>query len=413
MKPKTAYNLFRIVVAGIFLLVIPLFIIQYGWWNSITRLYVVCASLFLLYRFTAWFFSELSPLRVYPPLHEPYSIIIPVKDEDPELLLRVVHMAVAQKGRKEVIIGDDGSKVPVSEILKERPDLYERVIVYRSSQNLGKKHLQSVLFRRAKNDLLINIDSDILLDDPHAVQRLIAPLRNRKVGITNGNVEIISPKRSLLTRIQSIMYYGANQVGRKSWGTLGLNPCASGEILAIRKSQFMPFLNEYLYRTFSGIRLTFGEDRLMTNLLLRAGYKSVYVETAKAATPGCETFPKYIKQQTRWRRSGIHESIFFLGFSRNAYLITLISLTMILPLVFTILLTTTITYYIMIGAYFYFIPLFGILVFVNLLADIPMLFEKINRFPDLILFSLFNVFILSPLWIYALFTLDRTGWGTR
>ena len=42
-----------------------------------------------------------------------------------------------------------------------------------------------------------------------------------------------------------------------------------------------------------------------------------------------------------------------------------------------------------------------------------MIIEDYRRLPDLIVFSIFNVLLLSPLEVYALLILDKTGWGTR
>jgi len=53
------------------------------------------------------------------------------------------------------------------------------------------------------------------------------------------------------------------------------------------------------------------------------------------------------------------------------------------------------------------------LIFVTIISDIPLILEDFSRLPDLIVFSLYNILILSPLWMYALFTLNKTTWGTR
>lgn len=413
MKSINIYRIFRIIVAIIFLVLIPVLIFNYYLWTLLTKIYVITAVFFLLYRFAAWFYADFNPPKNYNLSDEPYTLIIPVKDEEPSLFIKAVEMAVAQQGRKEILIGDDGSSIPVGNLLKDYPELYKKVRIFRSEKNIGKKSIQVRLIERAKYDIIVEIDSDVVMQDETTAQQLIAPLQNKMVGITNGYLSLFNPRKKILNRVESIMYYCANQIGRRSWGNFGINPVASGQLLAIRKSYFIPLINEYSNRTFLGNRINFGEDRLMTNLLLRAGYKSVYVESAKSKSVGCESLTKYVKQQTRWRRSGIRESLFLLTFSKNFYLIALVASRLLLPFIFTLLFVTSLLSSVLSG-YFWYIPIIlGILIIVTVISDIPLIMGNYRRLPDLIFFALCNVLILSPLWVYALLTLNKTGWGTR
>lgn len=396
-----------------FILLVPYLILTYSVWNFLTKIYVFFAIFFLLYRFAAWFYAEYNPPKDYGLSNEPFSILIPTKDEEPELFIRCLESAIKQKGTKEILIGDDGSENRISDLLKKYPLLYHNVKIYRVDKNIGKKTMQVHLFHKAKYDIIVSIDSDVVLGDEFTIKKLIAPLNNLKIGLTNGNLCIFDARKTLLNRVQSVMYYCANQIGRRSWGNLGFNPVASGQFLAIRKSYVMPLLNEYLTKKFLGNKINFGEDRLMTNLLLREGYKSVYVELARTKSVGCETTAKYVKQQTRWRRSGIRESLFLLNFSKNPYLFTLVFSRLILPFIFTVLLTTSLAYALVAGYWWHMPLIISILVFVTIISDLPMIIEDYHRLPDLIVFSIFNVLLLSPLWVYALLTLDKTGWGTR
>ncbi|HLC97353.1 MAG TPA: glycosyltransferase [Candidatus Nanoarchaeia archaeon] len=410
---KRIYRLFRI-SALLFFFVFPVYLLfHYHFWNLLTRIYVVAATLFLLYRFVAWFYADVNPPKKYVLSPEPYSIIIPVKDEDPTLFRKVVDMAVQQNGEKEVLIGDDGSKTAIKILLSKYPELYKNVKVFRSEKNRGKKHTQVRLIERAKYDVIVEIDSDVVLENEKVVQSLITPLQDKMIAIIAGNVRLFNPRKTVLNRIQSMMYYCQNQIGSRSWGNLGFNPVASGQLLALRKSVFMPFVKEYLNKTFLGNPITFGEDRLMTNLLLRGGYRSVYVAVAKARTASCETWKKYFKQQVRWRRSGIRESFFLLAFSKNPYLLALTFSRLVLPFVFTVLLATSLLSSLLVGYWFYIFIIFGVLILVTIISDIPLLLENYRRLPDLLLFALCNVLVLSPLWLYALLTLDKTTWGTR
>jgi cellulose synthase/poly-beta-1,6-N-acetylglucosamine synthase-like glycosyltransferase len=413
MNSKTAYNIFRVLVALIFILFVPYLMLHYGLWEFLTKVYVVSAIFFLLFRFTAWFYSEFHPAKDYGVSKEPFTLMIPVKDEEPELFIRSVRSAVLQKGEKQILIGDDGSESKVEDLLRYYPDLYHNVTIIRADKNIGKKAMQIRLMNMAKYDVLVSIDSDVVLLDQDTILKLIAPLKNKKIGLVNGDLCIFDARKTFLNRVQSVMYYCANRIGRKSWGNLGFNPVASGQVLAIRKHVFQKVLHEYQTKTFLGNKINFGEDRLMTNLLLREGYKSVFVEAARTKSVACETVAKYVKQQTRWRRSGIRESLFLLSFTKNPYLFAIVASRLVLPFVFTVLFVTSVLFSFIAGLWWFIPFMIALLIFVTIISDLPMIFEDVRRLPDLIAFSLFNILILTPLWIYALLTLTQIKWGTR
>jgi hyaluronan synthase len=77
----------------------------------------------------------------------------------------------------------------------------------------------------------------------------------------------------------------------------------------------MPVVREVLERwerqTFLGVPCTYGEDRALTNLILGAGYDSVYQRTAIVHTVVPETYRKLCKMYLRWDRSYIREEFRF------------------------------------------------------------------------------------------------------
>src|SRR5690606_15856453 len=68
------------------------------------------------------------------------------------------------------------------------------------------------------------------------------------------------------------------------------------------------FLDEWLEQKFLGRNCTFGDDRSLTNFILRK-YKAVYSVEARAETVVPDTFRKYLKQQQRWKKSWVRETL--------------------------------------------------------------------------------------------------------
>ena len=62
-----------------------------------------------------------------------------------------------------------------------------------------------------------------------------------------------------------------------------------------------------------GISQHIGDDRVLTNELLRAGWRTVYQSTALVVTDAPNDWPKFWRQQLRWGRSSQRETLLSLG----------------------------------------------------------------------------------------------------
>lgn len=69
----------------------------------------------------------------------------------------------------------------------------------------------------------------------------------------------------------------------------------------------MPFIDEWLNQKFLGSPCTFGDDRSLTNYIIR-DYLAVYSPDAKASTVVPDTFSIYFRQQQRWKKSWVRET---------------------------------------------------------------------------------------------------------
>ncbi len=409
----TSYKITRLYLVTLFILVCGLMLIFAPEWVLFARIYIIAALLFLIYRFTAWFHAHNFNKISFGLSKKPYTVMVPIKDEDPRLFLRCIRSIICQEGEKEIIVGDDGCRVPIEILLKLEKDIYEHVTILRVEESIGKKNMQEWMLLRAKHDIVVNVDSDIVLGNTKTIRRLIAPFDDERYGILSGNVKIMRPDKSILNRIQSFMYYCANQIGRKNFGSLGMNPIASGELLALRRDYFMPLLKEYVTKKFLGKSIRFGEDRLMTNLLIRQGRKLGYVEEAIAFSRPQRSFTQYLKQQIRWRRSGIRESLFMLSFTKNKHLYWITFVHLVLPILFTMLMAIVLIFDILTLNAMHFLVVLSVLLLSSIIADLPALLEEPRRSIDLVFFSFFNMLLLLPLWAYALFTLDNAQQRTR
>lgn len=63
-----------------------------------------------------------------------------------------------------------------------------------------------------------------------------------------------------------------------------------------------------MHQTFLGQKATFGDDRSMTNFILR-GHRTTYQDTAICSTIVPNTHRMFLRQQMRWKRSWLRESL--------------------------------------------------------------------------------------------------------
>lgn len=180
--------------------------------------------------------------KAFKDFHSQYqasvSVIVPAYNEVPQILKNCIDSIVAQKiANLEVIVVDDGSK--------NRKELIEKVYdTYQSNQNVkillpeknrGKRHCQKLGFDIAKGDIIVTVDSDTLLHDEHAVEKLIQRFANKKVGAVTGDVRVENKNRNILTRLITYRYWSAFHQERAAQSRFHVVMCCSGHFQPIVK----------------------------------------------------------------------------------------------------------------------------------------------------------------------------------
>ena len=84
--------------------------------------------------------------------------------------------------------------------------------------------------------------------------------------------------------------------------------CLSGPLSCYRKDLVLKYSDDWLNQKFLGQRATFGDDRAMTNMILRHN-RTDYQDTAICYTIVPNDYDVFLKQQMRWKRSWLRESL--------------------------------------------------------------------------------------------------------
>jgi hyaluronan synthase len=268
--------------------------------------YTVSVLIYILARFVvAMFYSP-----VFDVGHRPsVSIIVPAFNEEEgiagtiESCLNVLY----PRHLIEVIVVNDGSTDGTWERILEAGGRRPRFHAVDLGRNYGKRGAMAEGFRRSRGEILV-VDSDSYLA-PDAVLAITQPFSDPKVGAVVGHADVANDLDTWLTKMQQVRYYSAFRVIKATESLLsGTVTCASGCCSAYRRSAVEPVLHEWEFQRFLGRPATFGDDRALTNRVLKT-HRVVYQETARSTTVVPTTLKRFLRQQLRWKKSWLRESI--------------------------------------------------------------------------------------------------------
>lgn len=376
-------------------------------WGVYITLYTLLAFSYVWYRYLFLLIYKLPSGNFL----EKVSIIIPFYNEDISTLKNTLFYADQVDIEKEIIVVDDGSEsLDCYNMVK---DLNIPLTLLRFNKNKGKREAQMEALKYVNNPIVVTVDSDTVLKRD-SIKELIKPFAEHRIGATTGNLKITNRNTNLLTKIISSRYWNAFNLERKSQDSLNNITCCSGPISAYRTNILREVKDNYLNQIFLNKKCTFGDDRHLTTLVLKKGYNIKYVDNAIAYTEAPINLNQFLKQQVRWRKSFIRESILlflYLPMVRNKKLLIELLLTTALPIL-SLLARVMLIFTIIIKPIFvlYTLP---ILLIMGLLHSFYSLIKEKKHFIYSMMYSFFHIFLVYWTLPYALLTLNKTEWGTR
>lgn len=382
--------------------------------------YYTALSLFILFyigsRIGASFFYK--PCKIegefeWPPI----TFIIPSYNEEEAIVQTINHCFEVDypKHLYEVIVINDGSSDNTWEEILEAKKLHPDLDAINLDSNEGKREAMAAGIRKAKGEIIIQLDSDSYIEK-NSLKNLIYPMKNKSMAAVSAHTDPANKDINTLTRIQASYYYVAFRILKAAESATGLVFCCSGCCSAYRKEYIMPLLDEWRNETHFGQKMKYGEDRSLTNLLIKSGYITSYCSSAQAYTIVPTKFRKFIKQQVRWKKSWIvttHRTARYIAkrdpFVAFAYLFPQMIVSYLAPLLTLyaifyvpfIIKNPPVTYMFgLVGMYGLFIIYYSYL--------------RADKYrPYLLLWGFLNIFLASLIFPFAFLTLNNNHWGTR
>lgn len=344
------------------------------------------------------------------------AVLIPVFNEQPALFERCLKSVAACAGNKTIFVINDGSTKGM--LAPQMGKLCKRygAQLHSFKRNRGKRHALYYAVRRLSPQYkyVVTIDSDTVLDR-QALKRICGPLKDQRVGATTGNVLLLNERTNALTRMVGSYYWIGLNIFKQAQSSLGMVVCCSGCIAGYRADVIKSIITEFRYQRFLGEECTHSEDRHLTNLVLRSGYKVRFMPAALSYTNTPDTVVGFLKQQQRWKRGYIREATFTLGYAWRKH-----------PILFCQILFVELT--LPFFAFGLMLQLIGLSVSqpglllthvlpywvaFMLVRYIWVLFNARDKIPGMFIYMFFYELALYWQFVWALFTVRNKSWITR
>ena len=275
--------------------------------NVFFGVYSVCVASYIVSRFVfSLFYRSARDAGVEPRI----AIVMPGFNEEEAIARSLSSLLELDYPREklQLIAVDDGSTDDtLCEMRRVADGANGRVQVIAFPENRGKRAAMAAGIRASDAEVIVFVDSDSVVA-PDALKALVQPFADARVGAVCGHADVLNLRENWLTRMQGVRYFVAFRVVKAAESVFHAVTCCSGCFSAYRREAILPRMQWWETQTFLGVESTFGDDRSLTNCVLR-DWRVVYEKRAVSHTIVPTTFRGFLKQQTRWKRSWTRESL--------------------------------------------------------------------------------------------------------
>jgi len=321
----------------------------------------------------------------------------------------------------EILAVDDGSKDDTWYWMQQaKIKLGDRLTIFQQPENRGKRHALHRGFELGIGEIFVTVDSDSIVKKD-TLRNLVSPfVVDENCGAVAGNVHVLNSKKAILPKMLNVSFVMSFEFMRSAESKLGSVLCTPGAAAAYRKTAVFACLDEWINQTFMGQPSDIGEDRAMTNMILKQGQRVLFQRNAYVLTNVPEEYTGLYKMFIRWSRSNVRENIamakyVFTDFRKDSkfgprllWLNQAMRIAMAYPFMLFMFFFIAIHPLLFLSS-----TLLGILI----VSSFPVLFyAKRYSFADSLwaysysIFYTFSLFWITP---YAIVTASKRGWLTR
>ena len=276
--------------------------------DLVLALYGAMVGLYLLSRFfISMFYRPHQDVGLEPHV----AIVMPSFNEEDaigESLRSLLALDYPQEKLELVAVNDGSTDRTLAEMQKVAAHSGGRVQVINFPENRGKRAGMAAGIRATSAEILVFVDSDSIVE-PDGLRKIVQPFADDGIGAVCGHSDVLNADENWMAKMQAVRYYIAFRVLKAAESYFGCVSCCSGCFAAYRREAVTPRLDWWENQRFLGVPSTFGDDRSLTNCVLRH-WRVTYQVTARSHTVVPTHFVKFMRQQARWKRSWAREATY-------------------------------------------------------------------------------------------------------
>lgn len=269
------------------------------------RLYLF--SIFVLLTWLVWILKVVLSRRYRPWTADHQtttSVVIPVVDEPLDLFYDVLSRILAQQPT-QIIVVINGARNPDLEAVCAS---FGTGLEWTWTPVAGKRNAVRVGVERAAGEVVLLVDSDTIWTD-ETLSELVKPFADPGIGGVTTRQRILEPNRTFLTRWADWLENSRALYSMPAQSVLGAVGCLPGRTIAFRRAVLQDVMHDFMTAKFLGVFLEVSDDRTLTNLTLKRGFRTVYQATSLVYTDAPTKLKKLVKQQFRWARGSQYNTL--------------------------------------------------------------------------------------------------------
>ena len=277
----------------------------------------------LFFFYTVYLYFKYKPIASVTDEELPTcTVIVPAYNEG-ELVwhtLKSLANSDYPKEKLQLLAIDDGSKDDTWQwMLKAKQLLGDRLTIFQQPENRGKRQALYRGFQIGTGEVFVTVDSDSIVKT-NTLRNLVSPfVVNPDCGAVAGNVKVLNNGKALIPKMLNVSFVFSFEFVRSAESMFGSVLCTPGALAAYKREAVFNCLPEWINQKFMGKASDIGEDRAMTNMILKQGFKVLFQRNAHVLTNVPETYKGLYKMFIRWGRSNVRENLSMISYVFNNF----------------------------------------------------------------------------------------------
>ncbi len=249
----------------------------------------------------AQFYSPISEFRISQSSAITLSVITPVYNEDPRVFSSALKSWELNKPDEIIAVIDHMDKSCISVFTEFSKDKKWSKLIITSKP--GKRPALADGIVASGGNIVALVDSDTIWA-PDIKEKLIAPfIKDEKIGGVTTTQHPIETQ-TIWQKMTDVFWDIRNYYDMPSQTAMGSSlSCLSSRTALYRRDIILPHLEEFLNEIILGRKKESGEDKCLTRLIQRQGWKSYYQSNVTVYSTASRDFVTFWKQRLRWSRN--------------------------------------------------------------------------------------------------------------